>query len=139
VSPAWQLKSFMTTPFIRRVILYTTLPLVFLLLGFVPMWLKAGECSTGLSEVGQQLSLASAVIDTQRGDYEPALQLTSSFFTSFQAETDNRDASALSPAESAGVLPLFAERDDFITLLARRDPVSAERLSDLYGSYRQVV
>lgn len=141
-----QFKSFKTNPFLRRVILYTTLALVFFGLGFVPMWLKARECSSGLSEVGQQMSrariqnqLASAAIDAQRGDYDPALQSTSDFFTSLRGETDNRDASALSPAEIAGVQPLFAARDDLIALLARRDPASAQRLSDLYVSYRQIV
>jgi hypothetical protein len=28
--------------------------------------------------------------------------------------------------------PLFAERDEIITLLARSDPASADRLSDFY-------
>jgi hypothetical protein len=146
MSQVVQLKPSLTTPFKRRVILYITLPLVFFLLGFVPMWLVARESSSALSVVGHQMSLAriqnnlaSAAIDAQRGDYELALQETSSFFTSLRAEADNRDASALSPAEIDGVQALFAGQDDLITLIARRDPASAKRLSDLYVSYRQIV
>ena len=130
----------------RRVTIHAGLLLVASLLGFVPMWLKYRECSASLSEAEQQLSLArrqntlaSAVIDARRGDYEPARQAASDFFTSLRAETDRGDASALSPAQRERVLPLFTGRDEIITLLARGDPVSAEQLSDLYVSYRKGV
>ena len=84
-----------TTPLMRRVIIYAALLLVVLLLGFLPMWLKSRECSSRLSEAEHQLdlvriqnTLASAVIDARRGDYEPARQAASNFFTSLRAETD---------------------------------------------------
>ena len=135
-----------TTSWIQRVTLYAVLLLVAFLLGFIPMWLKSRECSGSLSEAERQLSLArlqnalaSAVIDARRGDYEPARQAASNFFTSLRAETDRGDASALSPAQREGVLPLLTRRDEIITLLARSDPVSAEQLSDLYVSYRKGV
>ena len=135
-----------TTSLIRRVTLYAALLLAAFLLGFIPMWWKSRECSSGLSEAEHQLSqarlenaLASAVIDAQRGDYEPARQAASNFFTSLRAETDRGDASALSPAQREGALPLFTRRDEIITLLARSDPVSAERLSDLHVSYRKIM
>jgi hypothetical protein len=35
--------------------------------------------------------------------------------------------------------PLFAGRDELITLLARSDPASAERLSDLFVVYRKIM
>ena len=35
--------------------------------------------------------------------------------------------------------PLLERRDEIITLLARSDPASAERLSGLYVSYRAAV
>jgi hypothetical protein len=146
VNEPMQRKPFRTNPFLRRVILYTTLALAFFLLGFVPMWLKASESSHALSVVetlmgraGIRNYLASAAIDAQRADYEPALQATSSFFTSLRAETDKREASALSPVEIEGVQGLFTQRDEIIALLARRDPASGKRLSDLYVSYRQIV
>jgi hypothetical protein len=141
-----QSKPFKTTHFMRRVILYATLALVFFLLGFAPMWWKAHESSASLSEAEHQLSLvslqntlASAVIDARLGNYEPARQATSDFFTSLRAETDTPSASALSQAQIEGVQPLFTQRDEIITLLARNDPASADRLSDLYVSYRNIM
>jgi hypothetical protein len=141
-----QSKPIKTTPWTRRVILYAVLPLIAFLLGFVPMWWKSRECSSSLPKIERQLSLASlqnalasAVIDARRGDYEPALKTASDFFTSLRAETDKGNASALSPAQRQGVQPLFSGRDELITLLARSDPASADRLSDLYVSYRTIM
>ncbi|MDQ3802904.1 MAG: hypothetical protein M3416_03505 [Acidobacteriota bacterium] len=133
-------------PVMRRFIIYAGVLVVVFLLGFVPMWLKARECGGRLASAEHQLSLAriqnnlaSAVIDARRGDYEPARQAASQFFTSLRAESDRGDASTLTPAQRAGVEPLFTRRDEIITLLARSDPASADRLSDLYVSYRKVM
>jgi len=141
-----QPKPVKTTPLMQRVTLYAVLLLAAFLLGFVPMWWKSRVSSTSLAEAEHQLSLirlqntlASAVIDARRGDYEPARQAASDFFTSLRAETDRGDASALSPAQREGVQPLFAGRDELITLLARNDPASADRLSDVYVSYRKIM
>ena len=141
-----QPKPVKTTPWVRRAIIYVTLPLVAFLVGFVPTWLTSRECSASLSETEHQLSLAriqnslaSAVIDARLGDYEPARQAASNFFTSLRVETDRGDASALSPSQREGVQPLYTQRDEIITLLARSDPASANRLSDLYVSYRKIM
>jgi hypothetical protein len=141
-----QPKPVKTTPFMQRVIVYAVLLLVVFLLGFVPMWLKSRDCSSSLSAAEHQLNLAriqnalaSAVVDARRGDYEPARQAASSFFTSLRAETDRGDEPALSQAQRDGVQPLFTRRDEIITLLARSDPASADRLSDLYVSYRKIM
>jgi hypothetical protein len=141
-----QPKPVKTTPLMRRVIIYAALLLVVFLLGFVPMWLKSRECSSSLSEAEHQLTLAriqntlaSAVIDARRGHYEPARQAASNFFTSLRAETDRGDDSALSQSQRDGVQPLFTGRDEIITVLARSDPASADRLSDLYVSYRKIM
>ena len=130
----------------RRVTIYAGLLLVASLLGFVPMWLKYRECSASLSEAEQQLSLArrqntlaSAVIDARRGDYEPARQAASDFFTSLRTGTDRGNESALSQAQREGVQALFNQRDEIITLLARSDPAALDRLSDLYVSYREIM
>jgi len=135
-----------TTHWMQRVIRQAALLLVAFLLGFVPMWWKSRVSSTSLSEAGRQLSLASlqntlasAVIDARRGDYESARQAASSFFTSLRAEIDRGGASTLSPAQREGGLPLLTRRDEIITLLARSDPVAAEQLSDLYVAYRKGV
>ena len=99
-----------------------------------------------LTRVEQQLNLArmqntlaSAAIDARRGDYESARQSASSFFTSLRVEANKGDGSSLSQAQKAGVEPAFTRRDEIISLLARNDPVSAERLSDLYVSFREML
>lgn len=130
----------------RRIAIYAGVLLVVFLLGFVPMWLKARGGGASLAAAEQQLSmvrmqnsLASSVIDARRGDYEPARQAASQFFTSLRAEADKQDASILTRAQRDGVEPLFTQRDEIITLLARSDPASADRLSDLYVAYRKVM
>jgi hypothetical protein len=86
-----------------------------------------------------QNNLASAVIDARRGDYEPARQTASQFFTSLRAEIDKGNTSNFTQAQREGMQPLFAGRDELITLLARSDPASAERLSDLFVVYRKIM
>jgi hypothetical protein len=77
----------------RRFIIYAGVILVIFLLGFVPMWLKARAATSSPVETEHQLilvrmqsNLASAVIDARRGDYEPARQAASQFFTSLRVE-----------------------------------------------------
>ncbi|MEX2162171.1 MAG: hypothetical protein WD751_09685 [Anaerolineales bacterium] len=146
MSQTEQIESIKSSAFTRRITLYVTLSAVFFLIGFVPMWLSARESSRSLTELGQQLRLAemkgylaSAAIDAQRGDYESARQETSDFFMVLRAEIDNQQTSVLSEAEKQEVQALFAEQDDLITLLARRDPASGVRLANLYVAYRQIV
>jgi hypothetical protein len=135
-----------STPLMRRVIIYAGVLLIVFLLGFVPMWLKARTSDARLADaerqltlVGMQGNLASAALDARRGDYEPARQAVSQFFTSLRAEIDKGDTSYFTEAQRAGVQPLFAGRDEIITLLARSDPASADRLSDLYVAYRKAL
>ena len=134
------------------------------LLGFVPMLVKCRQISRSLSEATDRLdlartenalaltraeqqldlarmqnTLASAAIDARRGDYESARQAASSFFTSLRAEANKGDDSSLSQAQKAGVEPALIRRDEIISLLARNDPVSTERLSDLYVSFREML
>jgi hypothetical protein len=130
----------------QRFIIYASVLLVVFLLGFVPMWLKARSATSDLVETKHQLvlvslqsNLASAVIDARRGDYEPARQAASQFFTALRAEIDKGDASNFIKTQKEGMQPLFAGRDEVITLLARSDPASADRLSDLYVAYRKIM
>jgi hypothetical protein len=141
-----QPKPLKTSHWMRRIIVFAVLLIVVFLLGFVPMWLQSREYSSRLSAAEHQLtlariqdSLASAVIDARRGDYEPARQSASNFFNSLQAEINQGANSTLSPAQREGVQPLYTRRDEIITLLARGDPASADRLSDLYVSYRKIM
>ncbi len=139
-------KPLKTNHFMKRLISYALLALVFFLLGFLPGWVKSLGNADSLTAANNQLSLAqmqnslaSAVIDVQRGDYAPALQDTSKFFTDLRAETDRGGASALSAAQITAVQPLFAQRDAIIALLARSDPAAGARLSDLYSAYRALI
>jgi hypothetical protein len=141
-----QAKATAASPLMRRVIVYGGVLLVIFLLGFVPMWLKARSINTTLVETQRQLirvsvesSLAAAAIEARRGDYEPARQAASQFFTLLRAEIDKGDTSNFTRPEREGLQPLFAGRDVIITLLARNDPASADRLSDLYVAYRKIV
>jgi hypothetical protein len=130
----------------QRFIIYAGVLLVVFLLGFVPMWLRSRAVTSNLVETERQLmlvrlqnNLASAVIDARRGDYEPARQAASQFLTSLRAEIDKGNTSNFTQAQREGIQPLFAGRDELITLLARSDPASADRLSDLFVVYRKIM
>ena len=107
--------------------------------GFVDRFAGHFDAESRLTLAGMQSNLASAVIDARRGDYEPARQAASQFFTSLRAEIDKGETSNFTEAQRAGMQPLFAGRDEIITLLARSDPASADRLSDLYVAYRKAL
>ncbi|HEU4593799.1 MAG TPA: hypothetical protein VFS10_01435 [Pyrinomonadaceae bacterium] len=130
----------------KRVGVYVAVALAVFLLGLVPMWLKAREAASQRDAARRELrlsrmhgTLASAVIDARRGEYEPARQTVSDFFTALRTQIDAGDDSALAARQREAAAPLLARRDDVITLLARGDPASAEQLSDIYVSYRQAV
>lgn len=133
-------------PVVPRFIIHAAVIAAVFLLTFVPMWLRARTASTNLARTEGQLtlvkmqsSLGAAVIDARRGDYEPARQAASGFFTSLRAEIDKGDASEFTQAQRQSLQPLFDGRDDVITLLARSDPASTDRLSDLFVAYRKIV
>lgn len=120
--------------------------LILFLLGLVPMWYQArlrtherdaARRELRLSQL--QNSLASAAIDARRGDYEPARQEASRFFTDLRAEVDKGDGSDLSSEQRGKIDPIFAGRDDVVTLLARNDPAAADRLSDMFAFYRKAL
>lgn len=131
---------------LKRVGIYLAAALAIFLMGLTPMWLKArgavaqrdaARRELRLSQT--QVTLASAAIDARRGDYETARQTASDFFTALRTELDAGGDSPFSPRQREAAAPLLERRDDIITLLARGDPASSERLSDLYVSYRAAV
>lgn len=114
------------------------------LVGFVPMWLKASRLSGQLFEAQRhsrveqiQITLANAALDARRGEYEPARRAMTNFYSLLTAELDRGIGSALPPGASVELQPLLTERDELITLLARGDPASAERLSIAYATFRK--
>ena len=130
-------------PDLKRVGVYVLAAALIFLAGFVPMWLQAGarlqERDTAQRElrlVQVQVSLASATIDARRGEYEPARQAAAAFFKALTEESDLGKGSVLTPQHHEALQPLTLQRDEIITLLARGDPASAERLANLYVAYR---
>jgi hypothetical protein len=131
----------------KRVGVYLAIALALFLLGLVPMWLKARTAASQRDAAQHELrlsqmqnTLSAATIDARRGEYEPARQMASDFFTTLRTQIDaDADASAITTAQRDRVRPFLAQRDEIITLLARSDPAAADRLSDLYVSYRQAM
>jgi hypothetical protein len=130
----------------RRFLIYLIVLAAVYLVGLVPMWRKA-RAETALREktehalTGMRIvkDLGSAAIDARRGAYESARQEASAFFTAANYEADQRDRSALTDAQRKDLAPLLGSRDEIITLLARNDPASAERLSNLYVAVRKAL
>jgi len=119
------------------------LALVAFLLGFLPMWLSArtyenerDAARANLRQSVLQNNLATAAMNARRGEYEQARQQTSDFYTDLRAEVDNKE-SVFNPQQRETLQPVLAGRDETITLLARGDAASAERLSDLYFAFMQ--
>lgn len=129
---------------VRRFIIYGAVLAVAFLLGLVPMWLKARErarerdtAQHALRISTLQNALASAAIDARRGEYEPARQAASDFFTNLGTEIARGPDSVFDETQRNNLRPMFSMRDDTITLLARSDPASSDRLVELYNTYRQ--
>lgn len=80
-----------------------------------------------------------AAIDAKRGDYEPARQAVSEFFTNVRAEIERGGDSVFNEAQQSTLRSILDTRDDAITLLARSDPASVDRLVDFYYKYRLAV
>ena len=130
---------------LQRLGVYATALLLVFLIGFVPMWLRAQARETERDAAQDALrltqvenTLASAAIYARRGDYEPAREAASSFYSNLRVELD-RPQSVLSASQRDMLQPLLVHRDQIITLLARSDPAVAERLADTYLSYRRAM
>lgn len=129
---------------VRRVILFAAVLLVVFLAGLVPMWMTArtrtrerDAAQAALRISNLQNALANAAVDARRGEYEPARQAASDFFTNLRTEIERGSDSTFNEAQRNVLRRMFDTRDDTITLLARSDPASADRLVDLYNTYRR--
>ena len=129
---------------VRRLILYAAVLLIVFLAGLVPMWWTSrtyvrerDAAQTSLQVSRLQNSLANAAIDARRGEYEPARQAASDFFTNLGTEIARGGDSVFNEGQRNALRSMFDTRDDTITLLARSDPASVDRLVDLYTKYRQ--
>ena len=131
---------------VRRLILCAAGLLIAFLIGLIPMWIaartRAHERDIAISALRistLQNTLGNAALDARRGEYEIARQGASDFFTNLQAEIDRGRDSVFSETQKSGLRTLFDSRDEAITLLARSDPASADRLLTLYLKYRQAL
>lgn len=142
-----QLNGLLQNPRVRRIAVYAGILLAAFLLGLIPMWLTAREQAKELSQAQATLrasrlqnNLANAVLEARRGDYEPARQTTSDFFSALREEIERSNDSAFTAAQQESLRrELLANRDDTITMLARSDPASVERLAELHANYRRIV
>jgi hypothetical protein len=132
---------------VSRVGIYVAVALAIFLAGLVPMWLRSRENASQRDAARRELrvsrmqnALASAAVDSSRGEYEPARQSASDFFTALREEADVAGGeSVLTEAQRESLRPLLAQRDDLITLLARSDPAATARLLDMHASFRKAV
>jgi hypothetical protein len=111
------------------------------------MWLKANSAASQRDAARRELQLsrmqnmlASSAIDAQRGEYEPARQEASDFYTTLREQLDkDGDEAALTAQQRDSLQPLLKERDELITLLARSDPAAAPRLLDAHATFRKAI
>lgn len=132
-------------PATRRVLFLAALLAVYLV-GFVPTWLKLRDQTAQREKAEHALAstrivkdLGSAAIDARLTQYEAARLEASTFFTEARSEIDQGEKSALTKQQREALGPLIAPRDELITLLARSDPTSADRLATLYVSVRKIL
>lgn len=125
--------------------MYAIVLAVVFLIGLVPMWFVARGRAAERDAAQRDLrlcrlenSLSSAAVDSRRGEYERARQAASNFFSSLREQVDGA-APDLTTVQRDNVRPLLNQRDDLITLLARSDPAAADRLAELYVSFRKAM
>lgn len=130
----------------RRIALYGILAVGFFLMGLIPMALRARQYAEEREAAQHEVrlkqmetQLASAVINADRGEYEPARQTASDFFTSLRTQIDRGPNSDLSSLQRDRLKALLSRRDEVITLLARSDPAAVNRLSDIYVTYQKAM
>lgn len=132
---------------IKRYGIYIIIAVVIFLAGLIPMWLKANSMASQRDAARRELQLsrmqnmlASSAIDAQRGEYEPARQEASDFYTALREQLDRSgDEAALTSQQHDNLQSLLKERDEVITLLARSDPAAAPRLLETHATFRKVL
>jgi hypothetical protein len=129
----------------RRASLYLLALAVAFLIGFVPMWLQARMQLSETRALQAQLNvmrlestLAAAALLARRGEYDPARDAMTRFYSDLRVQIDHPN-SVFGPERKEGLREALSGRDEVITLLARSDPASAERLAALYMTQRPLL
>jgi len=130
---------------VRRASLYLAALAVAFLMGFVPMWLQARMQLSETRALQAQLNvmrlentLAAAALLAGRGQYEPARDAMTRFYSDLRVQVDHPN-SLFGPEQKEGLRVALSGRDEVITLLARSDPASADRLAALYVTQRPLL
>src|SRR5215212_812852 len=117
-----------------RLIIYGSLLIIVFLAGFVPTCIVARRrgierdtAQAALRISNLQNTVGNAIVDTRTGNFERARQGMSEFFTNLRTEVERGDA-IFNQAQDKRLRDLLEERDDTITVLARSDPASPDRL-----------
>jgi flagellar basal body-associated protein FliL len=130
----------------NRILIYAIVIIIIFLLGLVPMAViafnRGSERDAALRDLrlcSLQSQLAAAAIEARMGNYEPARQSASNFFTELRTELDKGRSSAFNQSQREALGAIVNPRDEIITLLARSDPASAEKLGALFVTYKKAV
>lgn len=128
----------------KKIGIYAGIALLIFMLGFVPMWLSSREYKQERDQVQSQLrpslmqnELGAAALNARRGEYEPARQQISDFYTDLRTEYESSSSVFKTAEQRQIVQKMLGERDETVTLLARNDVASAERLANLYFTFIQ--
>jgi type II secretory pathway pseudopilin PulG len=120
--------------------------LIGFLIGFVPMWLRARQRTSERDQALRRLQtaelqnqLSAAALDARRAQYETARKELSGFFASLNQVMTDKNNPDSTPEKLQLLQPVFSQRDELITLLARSDPASADRLSNVDLAFRKVL
>src|SRR5262245_23582816 len=130
---------------LSRFLIILGMVVVIYLVGYAPMKWQVWQLDrerqairTDLRRGRLQLMLASAAVDARRGEYELARKEAAEFFTNLSNEL--REANPVFDTDQrASLEKLLEQRDELITLLARSDPASAERLANVYVPFRELM
>jgi hypothetical protein len=129
-----------------RLLIYGVLLLIVFLVGFVPTCtiarrrgVERDTAQAALRMSNLQIAIGNAIVDARTGNYEPARQGMSEFFTNLGTEVGRERDSIFNSAQQTKLRTLLAERDATITALARSDPYSPDRLTKLYNQFREAV
>lgn len=130
----------------KRILIYAAVAVVIFLLGLIPMGIMAYSRSVERDQARRELrlctiqaALASATIDARSGNYEPARQSASNFFTDLRTEINKGSESVFEQSQRENLKPILTQRDEVVTLLARADPAGADRLSSIFTAYKKAL